>query len=324
MTSQDFQSAIKNTTHMPLLGYFIGWNLCGGPVSQFHAQDLLERHGLTEEIPLPRVGPTTAYRRAVSQATRGKRTTKEFETVKISETVQSITHAIVRTETLNDSQTVRDGNGELVLRGDLNIDIEFRVGFDKVRREAKTFPPEDLVRFEDEAIGHPVAQKIMDLYTKLAVEYSVDDIRGGFQTAFDKSWGGFRALSQGAMWFLPVSMENKVRSWEALMKDLGHSPLVIPIFDSGQSKDQLRVLALNTLDGQLKEVKGQIAAFKMNANKTRVSTFESRLNALEDLKSKASIYKTLLGAEIEDLTTLITDAQDGLMDTLSTLETDAA
>lgn len=321
MTSHDFHTAIKTPTQMPLLGYFIGWNLCGGPVPQERARDLLEAYGLTDEIPLPRVGPTTAYRRAVNHATRGRRATKEFETIKISETTKSITHAIVRTEVLNDSQTVRDGNGELVLRGDLNIDIEFRVGFDKVRREAKTYPPEDLIRFEDEAVDHPTAKKIMDLYTKLAVEFSVDDIRGGFQTAFDKSWGGFRALSQGAMWFLPVSMESKVRSWEALMAALGHSPLVIPIFDADQSKSQLRVLALNTLDGQLKEVKKQIGAFKVSTGKTRVSSFETRLETLDDLKAKAGLYKTLLGAEIEDLTNLMTEAQEDLLTTIGDLET---
>lgn len=312
MTMSTFNQAIQNTTAMPLLGYFVGWNLCGGSSHKIRTESLVESLGLTDDMPLPKVGPTQAYRRAVLQATRyGKRDQKEFTTIKVSETIEAITHAIVRTDRLEDGQTVRDGNGELVLRGDVKIEVEFLVGFDKTRREAKTFPPEDLIRFEDEAIGHPVAKRIMDLYNDLAVVYSVDDLRGSFQAAFHK-WGGFRALSQGAMWFLPVAQENNVRAWESLMNDLGHAPLVIPIFDAQQSKDQLRVLALNTLDGQLKEVKAEIAKFR-ESGKTRVSTFENRLEVLEDLKARAGVYKTLLGAEIEDLTELVDSAQEDLL-----------
>jgi len=319
MSPNDFNHAIQNTTVMPLLGYFIGWNLCGGASGQSRTLGLLEHYGLENDMVLPRVGPTTAYRRAVVQATRGgKRANKEFETVKISENNESITHAIVRTDRLDDTQTVRDGNGELVLRGDLQIDVEFRVGFDKERRNSKSYPAEDLIRFEDEAATHPVASKIMGLYNKLAVEYSVDDLRGAFQNAFH-TWKGFRALSQGAMWFLPASLEPKIRNWEALMKDLGHAPLVIPIFDAAQSKDQLRVLALNTLDGQLKEVKKEIEGFK-SSDKARMSSFERRLEVLEDLKSRASVYKTLLGAEIEDLTALVDSAQEDLLAHIGDLE----
>lgn len=314
MTLNEMTNAIQNTSSMPLLGYFVGWSLSGGPAGQLRVEGLLEQYGLTDDFTLPKVGATTAYRRAVMQATRGKRSEKVFETVKIKEDNEAIMHAIVKTEAVDDTTTYRDSKGDLVLRGDLNIDIEFRVGFDKVRRNAKTFPAEDLVSFEDEAAGHPVAKKIMDLYTKLAVEYSVDDIRFAFQNAFE-SWKGFRAISQGAMWFMPQQSENKVRAWESFMQDMGHATLIVPIYDSKGSKDQLRVLALNTLDGQLKEVKSKIKALQDKSN-TRSSTFQARFDLLEDLKAKASVYKTLLGAEIEELTTMIATAQEDVLSTI--------
>lgn len=313
MTRNEFENAIQNTTAMPLLGYFVGWGLDGGAANQLTVQGLLEKHSLDDDFKLPGVGVTTAYRRAVMQATRGKRAEKPFETVKIKEDGEAIMHAIVKTETVEDTETYRDSRGELVLRGDLDIDIEFRVGFDKTRRNAKTFPPEDLVSFEDEAMGHPLAETIMRLYTKLAVEYSPNDLRMAFQAALAQ-WGGFRVIPHGAMWFLPEYAENKILAWKDLMTDLGHSPLVIPVFDSKNSKDQLRVLALNTLDGQLKEVKSEIQ--KLRDNGARKSTFEARLGHLDDLKAKASLYKGLLGAEIEELTTLIESAQEDVLSTL--------
>jgi gas vesicle protein len=310
----DVSNAMTQVAGMPLLGHFVGWHLAGGAAKQDAVEDLLAQFNLKEDLKLPKVGPTTAYRRAVLEATRGKRAEKEYETIKIAETEESITHAVVRTETLDTDQTVRDGNGELVLRGDLNIDVEFRVGFDKARRDSKNFTTVDLIRFEDEAVGHRIAAKIVELYSKRAVEYSSNDLRLAFQAAFRK-WHGFTALSQGALWFLPLSMEHKVRDWEEMMVLLGHQPLVIPVPDAQGSKDQLRNIALNTLDGQLKEVKDELKKFRESA-KTRATTVEKRLEVLDDIKAKARLYQKLLGAEISELDEMIVSSQNDIMQAL--------
>jgi hypothetical protein len=308
----EFNTAIKNTTALPLLGYFCGWNLCGGSVNQVHLDRLLEKHGLNEDFKMPHVGATTAYRRAVVEVTRaGKKAERLFETVKIEETEKFITHAIVKREVLEGVSTSRDSSGELVLAGDVNLEVEFRVGFDKERRNNKSCPVEDLVRFEETAVGHPMARAIMDKYADLVVVYKVDDLRFAFQNAFER-WSAFRALSQGAMWFMPKQSENKMRAWEALLKDLGHKPLVIPVFDTADSKAQMRDLAQNTLDGQLREVKDQIAKY-LAADTTRESTLEKRMVVLDELRAKANLYKSLLGMEIEALDEGVTAARESLI-----------
>lgn len=317
----DFNTAIKNTTALPLLGYFCGWSLCGGSAPQFRVDALLEQYGLKDDVPMPKCGPTTAYRRAVLDATRGgkgKRDEKMFETVKLEETERFITHAIVKREVLAGVETSRDATtGEVILAGDVDLKVEFRVGFDKEKRNSKSCPTEDLIQFDATALGHPMAKRIMDIYMDLAGVYKVEDLRFAFTKALE-TWRGMRAVPQGAMWFLPKQSEAKMRAWESLLKDLGHEPLVIPIFDTMNSRDQLRDIAASTLDGQLREMKVEISKYLDKGN-TRESTLQSRVAKLDELRAKANLYKTLLGMEIEALDEGVEAAKTVLVEGIATL-----
>jgi len=305
------------SSSVPLLGYFIGWHMTGGAALQSRTEELLKQHNLLEDVHLPRVGVTAAYRRSVLKAVQtGKRSERLYDVVRLSETDTEITHAIVRKDTVDKSSRLE--GGELAPGGEVDLDVVFTVGFDKSRRGAPGVNPLDLLRFDEAAQGHDLAKHITNLYTKLAVEYSANDIRTAFQDTLER-WDAFRAIPQGGMWFAPKDKEHKIKAWQAFMKDMGHAPLVVPIFDTRESKEQLAVLAKNTLEGQLKELKEQLAEFKSTGRTLRASTYEDRLSKLKELQGRAMIYKDLLNSEVSELTEMVSVARDDILEDLNNL-----
>lgn len=296
MTRSDITNYLASTNGT-VLGAFCGWSLQGGSLPKERVIAILEKHGLVDDFKLQKVGPTQGYRRAVMKSTTGKREDAKYNTVKIREDGDMIMHAIVQQSALAGSASISNEGGELALTGEIDFAIEFRVAFNKVARKNGTLASE-MIYIENPE--HPVAKKIRSLYDELSVMYTVNDIRAAFQAAFE-SWHGFSTLAHGGMWFLPSSAWDKAKAWQKALKEMGHQPLLIPIFDSEDSRGELQELAASSVEAAVKMLKQELESFNTKDSKTRMSTIEKRFEKFQDLKAKTALYREVLGLEIEEL-----------------------
>lgn len=283
-----------SATNGQVLGYLVGWSLVGGPAEQERVHDLVDSFDLATDFKLPRVGATAAFRRAVQASVKGSRGRKKapFAAVKLDETADHITFAVVKTTNLTDDLTSRDANGDLVLAGDVDLESEFLVGFDK----DKKVEPEKKLVIEGRGDGHLVADKIQAAYTEGCLVYTGNDLRGAFQAAFFR-WGGFPMLEHGGMWFLPGERSDQVEAWRALLVALNHDPVIVPVFDTTAITADLSRRAENSLDGQIAALKDELEAFRGSDKKVRKSTLEKRVEALDDLVARGNLYSRVLGME---------------------------
>lgn len=309
MTKSDIMNYLA-TTNGNVLGAFCGWSLQGGSLPKEKVVAILEDCGLVDDFKLQKVGPTQGYRRAVMKATTGKREDAKFNTVKLREDGEMIMHAVVRQDVLASSAHITDQGGEKVLTGDIDFDIEFRCAFNKTARANNT-PASEMIYIEKP--DHPVARRIAHMYDEMSVSYTVNDIRAAFQAAFE-SWHGFSTLAHGGMWFLPSCAWDKARAWQKALKAMGHQPILIPIFDSEDSRGELQELAASSVEAAVKMLKQELEAFSTKDSKTRLSTIEKRFEKFQDLKDKTALYREVLGLEIQELDTKIDEARKAMED----------
>ena len=292
------------------LGDLCGWSL-GGVVPQQKAQALAVTHGIDNVLAFPRVGPASAYRRAVLKSVKsGKRDERIFDVVKVEETELKIVHAVVRKDIIAEAVragTIVSAGKEFVSGHDAAFSTEIKIGFDKELRDAGG-DPADMLKLEDK--DHYISERVKALYSEMCVVYTADDIRTAFTRAFE-SWGGIRMLGHGGLWWVPTDIAEEVRAWAQFLSDLGFSPLVVPSFDTEETISSLRDAARESLEGQLEDIKNDLGSF-VGSSSTRLSTLESRVEKYDVIRAKAEMYERVLETELSELKVAANLAQAGL------------
>lgn len=286
------------------LGDLCGWSISGDQL-QTEVRALAERVGIGEDLGLPMISASSAYRRAVTDGVKGGRNDeKKFDAVKIDDTETKIVHAIVE-------RSVVAGAAGNLSTNDANFHTELRVGFNKDGYKNGE-DPENLLRSENEE--HLISKKIRARYDELCVKYLPRDIRVAFQRAFEK-WGAIRLLEHGGLWWVPAPYADKVRCWKEFMAELGNSTVIIPVFDTEETINSLREQSKFTLEAQLAEMLEDLEAFA-KADNTRVSTLEKRLEMFDDLRDRIELHARVLGNTQDELLNKLNLAADGLAQSL--------
>ncbi len=297
------------------VGDLVGWSL-GGLVHQNTAQKLAIDHGIDQALAFPKIGPSSAYRRAVMKSvTSGKRDERVFDIVKVEETELKIVHAVVRKDIIAEAVragTIASEGKEFVSGHDAAFSTETKLGFDKELRDAGG-DPADMIKLEDES--HPVSQRAKALYSEMCVVYTADDVRTAFTRAFE-NWGGIRMLGHGGLWWVPTDRAVEVRQWADFLLSLGFTPLVVPSFDTEETIASLQTAARESLEGQLEDVRNELSSF-VGASSTRLSTLESRVEKYDTIRAKAEMYERILNTELTELKTAANLAQAGLAAAIS-------
>jgi hypothetical protein len=290
------------------LGDLCGWGLHGS-YNQQGVRSLAEKHGILDDLGFPNLSPISAYRRAVKGSVkRGQVDDRQFDIVKLDDTPVKIVHAVVETE-------VVDGDSGSLSKKDASSNTIFRVGFDK---QAYTDGAAEDTLMQVENQEHPVAQKMMEMYAELCLQFLPADVRVAFQRAFEK-WGAMRLLDHGGLWWIPEPNAHKVRSWREFMRELENDTIVIPIFDTVETMESLIAQSQSTLEGQLGDLLDQLETFTRKDN-TRLSTLESRVEVFDDLRNKIELHAMVLGTKQEELIKKLNDAQQGLIASLQNIK----
>lgn len=291
------------------VGDLCGWSL-HGPHTQQAVTELAAQHDLVEDLGLPRLSPSSGYRRAVVAACKGQKADeRSYAAVKIEETDAKIVHAIVK------RSIVEDADGSLS-KHKAESHTECKVGFDKDGyREER--PDAELLQLSNPE--HIVAQRVKAQYESLCVMYLAKDIRIAFQRAFLR-WGAIRMLESGGLWWVPEPFAHKVRDWDAFMDELKYSTVVIPIFDTEETIRSLVEQSEQTLEAQLNGMLSQLTQFAAKGG-TRVSTLERRVEMFDDLRGRVELHARVLGNKQDELLARLDAAHQGLVQSLAQLTT---
>lgn len=289
------------------LGDLCGWGIHGEHL-QTEVKIISERLGISEDLGLPYVSASSAYRRAVNDAVKsGRSDERKLQAVKVEDTETKIVHAVVRsllTEAPVPGLSSNDADFEQILK----------VGFDKDGYKNGRDPS---VLLQTENDDHALSAKIRARYEELCVRYLPRDIRVAFQRAFEK-WGAIRLLDHGGLWWVPAPYAEKVRAWKTFMGELNNTTVIIPVFDTEETINSLREQSRQTLEAQLSEMMGDLEKFS-KTDSTRVSTLEKRLEMFDSLRTKIELHAAVLGMKQQELLDRLNDAKDGLAAAISGL-----
>ena len=290
------------------LGDLCGWSIAGSrPKAQVEAAAL--KHGLVDDLALPRLTPNACYRKAISEVfNRGGKNERKWIAVLVEDSAEKIVHSIVAREVVDDEN-------DAVSSKDAAFKTEIKVGFDK---EAYRNGASAAGCFVTEDFSHPAAIKFKDTYLELAETYLAYDIRNSFQQAF-RSWSACPLLPHGGLWYIPSVFADKVRAWNDFMIDLGMTTVVIPAFDTKETIESLKAATRNGLEAQLASVLELLDFYSQQGwSRIRTNTLETRVAEFEELRNKAELYTNILGTFTDDLTSKVKMAADRLTADITT------
>lgn len=298
-------------THIPVVGYLVGWSLHGSFQQDVAALRAAEC-GIADDLGFPRINSNGVYRRAVTTAARTARGDDRQVVVKLVEdSACFIAHEFLSTN-------VRDIVVSPLTDKSALFSHETMTRFDKVAY-ADGKPAEDLVQVEDAA--HPIAAAVIAEYRRGAVdcEYSIGDMRVAFQRAFVR-WAGLSILAHGGMWFLPTEHEAAVYGWERYVNGWkGCRATVWPQYNCDRIREEIKVASAETLEAQLAQVLEDLERFGARDN-VRLSTLESRVKAFDTLRARAELFERMLGHSMGELKARLDAAQAALVAAITQIQ----
>jgi len=287
------------------LGDLCGWSITGSrpKAKVIHTAEQL---GLEEDMRFPKLTPNSAYRKAISMTFKQSKSTNMMA-VLVEDSPRRIVHSLVATEVVEDDNNT-------VSSKDASFNTEIKVGFNKEADAGGASPGACLVTEDD---THPAAQELRKNYTHLLDTYLASDIRECFQAAF-RNWKACPVLPHGGLWYIPSKYAEKVRAWAAFMRELQLVTVVVPSFDTKETLESLQNSTRYSLENQLADIVSQLDGYSAEgAASVRSSTLEKRAAEFDDLRSRAELYKTILGTTVSDLTKRIEVASQKLVKDIS-------
>jgi hypothetical protein len=145
-------------------------------------------------------------------------------------------------------------------------------------------------------IYHVFAQNLVDQYHALVGAVCTEDVRKMVESTCKEH----DAVPVGTAFFVPAASAELMRSMQAFVNQLGESELwLLPVFDSVESRESIAKACKSDLQEQINDIRAEVAAFSVE--ETRPSTLERRLRKFDELRSKASLYASLVSSVHDDL-----------------------
>jgi hypothetical protein len=273
------------------MGCLVGWNLFNVAVSHTRAVMVAEKYGLQDDFEFPKLTKTSAYRRAIKHVTsKGEHDLRNIVAVRIRDDEDFVSHALVSPEVVQKS-------GEF---NEVEFDSQIKVGFNK---NGITFDEQFITNSPEDPIVKEVEKAIRDK----SVAFTADDIRTAFQRAFTK-WNALRILPSGGLWWIPEQHSDKVTAWNKFLNEVSvqSTVIIIPTFNNEETVNSIKSAANSSLFSKLESIKTDIENFN---EKTRGSTVEKKVEALNDLKKRAAFYEQVLEVQKDRLEEKILEAE---------------
>jgi len=323
----------NNQNHVPVntgrhMGDFVTWSLAGMKNRKEVDQYLIDlgfttfktvtnTKGVTKrtaekEIEIPDVSSINCSKRAVDDllCVRGLKSDYTIEKIEKGSKTEKMVWAIIGKEIVETGTLVNDPT--LTIEKDARFETKMWISFDSPNYYNGTKSARDL--FTVSHPDHPLMQRAVALYNAHLESYTTNDIRTGFQRAF-QNWDGIKLKKDGGLYWVPSTQVDRVQQWKKFMELTDNTAMVFPQFDAKDTIESLQAQTRESLEGQLEEVQTALASY-IGGDKTRTSTLTSRVEEFDTILAKAELYESLLGNKLDTLKSDVEAAKTALLESL--------
>ncbi len=250
------------------LGDLLWWTLSEASIDRSALESLWISSGLAPEM-LPEA-PTAE--KALKTTVREAQVGQHDRLIRLGkETESEIVFAIVRETKLSD--------------GSVNFNQETRVVLDRATEQIP---------------NHDLARSVALAFQRLRTTHTSDDIRRAVVRTIT-TFAAVTLREHGGVYWVPAVFAERLRHLQAAVEKIGSSKLyLLPVHDSADASRTLGDAALGAIQQELEQLKAEVHGFVV-APPDRASTLARRLDAYEELRARAQLYRDILRVEVHDL-----------------------
>ncbi|HEY8211940.1 MAG TPA: DUF6744 family protein [Myxococcaceae bacterium] len=151
-----------------------------------------------------------------------------------------------------------------------------------------------------DAPGHVLVRTIQDAFVQFRDTHTADDVRRTVVKTLH-TLAAVTLREGGGVYWVPRTHAVTVRRLEQAVSQVGQSTFhVVPVHHTEDASRTLGVVARGSLETELTALRDELEAFKAQPPE-RPSTLQRRLEAFEELRSRAQLYRDILHVQVEDL-----------------------
>ena len=274
------------------IGDLVMWSLRGAVMSETDLQALYVQNGLDwDKWGMGEITARVTFRTALRLA---KQQTEKAGLMfrPIDETDAEVVIGVVNERKLTQTR-------------DLKYSLECRIMFDKKNEAVKT---DDDSEPKDQQ--HPAGREVRELYKNLRSYYTSRSFVMLLTCSVHKM-ESIVMRETGGVYFVPHHHHTELMKLRAVINQVGRSYITaLPIWDDESSKQDVGHVTKQALEEELAKLAAQIKDFV--ADPPRRDTMRNRLEEFQAMRSRASMFSTMLSVTVSDLEQGITDCEDTL------------
>jgi hypothetical protein len=162
----------------------------------------------------------------------------------------------------------------------------------------------------------PMVQKLTTRFEELKNLHTTDDVRRTITKTLD-SFAAVGLRQSGGIYWVPATYAKELRQLQAVIERLGQSKMhLVPITKTKEGQAALAQAAKASIEEELTALQAEMQEF-LQTPPDRASTLIRRLDHFADLRRRASLYQTVLEAQVVGLSENLTAMEGqvhGLLD----------
>lgn len=280
------------------LGDVVYWMLSGADVPRSVLETKWLAHGLDKDFLPEEQTPEKAMRQAVREAMLGQ----DKKLVAIQPTVDSKSSLIYAIGTWTP-----DKQGNVEFKQDALVMLDKSVTPNVASSDN---PSNDLVT------------KVLREYNRYLFTHTSRDVMVSITKAL-KAWDAVMLRETGGIYFVPRTQSENLRKLQGAVEQLGNSLVsILPQHSTADTVRSLSTAASGSIESELSDLRTEMEKFLSDPDGVRSSTLKNRLDDFQSLRSRASLYHTILHVTVEDLGTQLAQMEAQIKTMLSKKEDD--
>lgn len=147
---------------------------------------------------------------------------------------------------------------------------------------------------------HDLVGGITTRFGELRETHTADDVRRAMMKTLD-ACAAVTLRDHGGVYWVPAPYSEAVRRLQAAVEKIGSSRVyLLPVHSSADANRTLGDAAKLAIEDELAALKSEVEAF-VASPPDRPSTLVRRLDAFEELKARAALYRDVLQVHVADL-----------------------
>lgn len=172
-------------------------------------------------------------------------------------------------------------------------------------QEARVFLDRNTEKVATDNPGHDLAGGILARFVELRDTHPSDDVRRAMMNVLN-SCAAITLRDHGGVYWCPNPHAATLRRLQSAIEKIGSSRVyLLPVYGSAEATSALGELAVTAITEELNALQAEVEAFKTSPPE-RQSTLIRRLDAFEELKNRAELYRTVLAVTVTDLDSTLT------------------